>query len=102
MESIVTLLAEFLYLVPKSLEVGPQLNPAGFGSFIIFTSFFLGFYNMELPLKFLSSLDNSHRKGELYFVCQKTSPIPPTSKKAGLDPDGLLCFFVRKLCFLHG
>lgn len=54
---------------------------------------------MKLPLKFLSSLDNSHRKGELHFVCQKTSPIPLTSKKAGLAPDGLFCFSVRKLCF---
>lgn len=62
-------------LVPESLEVGPQLNPAGFVTFIVFTSFFFkGFYNTKLPLKFLSSLDNSHRKGELYFVCQKASP----------------------------
>lgn len=40
MESIVTLLDGFYAdLVPKSLEVRPELNPAGFRSFIIFTSF---------------------------------------------------------------
>jgi len=54
---------------------------------------------MKLPLEFLSSLDNSHRKGELYFVSQKTSPIPLTLEKARLDPHDLLCFFARKLCF---
>lgn len=40
MESIVPLLDGFYAdLFPKSLEAGPQLNPAGFDSFIIFISF---------------------------------------------------------------
>lgn len=105
MEGIVTLLDGFYAdLVPKSLEAGLSLILQDLGPllFLLLFScffFFFGFYNLKLPLRFLSI---THTERVEVFVCQKTSPVPPASKKACLDPDDLLCFFVRKLCFSQG
>lgn len=106
MEGIVTLLDGFYAdLVPKSLEAGLSLILQDLGPLLflhLFSCFFFfGFYNLKLPLRFLSSLHNSHRKSGGICLSENISSSP--SFKEGLSGSWwsalLLCqktlFFTR-------
>lgn len=86
MEGIVTLLDGFYAdLVPKSLEAGLSLILQDLGPLLflhLFSCFFFfGFYNLKLPLRFLSSLHNSHRKSGGILSVRKHLQFPQLQRR---------------------